>query len=58
MPKPEDASKTQAVAAIPVAANRPLVDSTFTLAVITGIWLIMFGFIQFTIAGQIRRTAH
>jgi uncharacterized membrane protein HdeD (DUF308 family) len=32
--------------------------SLLTLAVITGIWLIMFGFIQFTIAGQIRRLAH
>ena len=32
--------------------------SLLTLAVITGIWLIMFGLIQFTIANRIRQLAH
>jgi uncharacterized membrane protein HdeD (DUF308 family) len=32
--------------------------SLLTLAVITGIWLIMFGFIEITIATRVRKLAH
>lgn len=32
--------------------------SLLTLAVIAGVWLIMFGFFQLTIAGQMRKASH